>query len=150
VVGLRWVPIFPELKTELETLFFDPVSVGKEFVINRYRPGQELGAALKIIVQRAGLNMFPRPFDNMRATRSNEVYNRWGAFKESQWIGHSNRTRADHYLMITDDDFREASGNSTMYENTVFPPVQGENERKQAEVKKRQRTISLDFTAIYR
>ncbi len=30
-------PIFPELKTELEALFFDPASEGKEFVINRYR-----------------------------------------------------------------------------------------------------------------
>ncbi len=42
-------------------------------------------------------------------TRSNEVYNRWGAFKESQWIGHSGRVRADHYLMIQDADYQEAA-----------------------------------------
>lgn len=42
-------------------------------------------------------------------TRSNEVYNRWGAFKESQWIGHSSRGRADHYLMLTESDYLEAS-----------------------------------------
>ncbi len=57
----------------------------------------------------AGLETIPRPFDNMRMTRSNEVYNRFGAFKESQWIGHSAKTRQDHYLMIQDSDYLEAS-----------------------------------------
>lgn len=107
----RLVPIFPELKTELETLFFDPNSEGSEYVINRYRnPKQNLGTTFSKIVKRAGLLPIARPFDNMRMTRSNEVYNRWGAFKESQWIGHSSRVRADHYLMLTDADFNEASG----------------------------------------
>ena len=73
------------------------------------RPNQNLGTTFDKIVRRAGLPEIPRPFDNMRMTRSNEIYNRWGAFKESQWIGHTARVRQDHYLMITDDDFSEAS-----------------------------------------
>ena len=98
-------------------------------------------------MKRAGLSEIPRPFDNMRMTRSNEVYNRWGAFKESQWIGHSSRVRADHYLMITDADFLEATATSAesstlflrvpsadsvngvkncgvldVYENSILPP----------------------------
>ncbi|MCL2305413.1 MAG: site-specific integrase [Planctomycetaceae bacterium] len=106
----RIVPIFPELKTELETLFFMPESEGKEFVINRYRdPQQNLGTTFAKIVKRAGLLEIPRPFDNMRMTRSNEVYNKWGAFKESQWIGHTGRVRQDHYLMIQDSDYEEAA-----------------------------------------
>jgi integrase len=106
----RLVPIFPELKAELEVLFFDPASEGKEYVINRYHtPKQNFGTMFGKIVRRAGLPEIPRPFDNMRMTRSNEVYNRWGAFKESQWIGHSARVRQDHYLMLTDDDFSDAS-----------------------------------------
>jgi len=119
----RWVPIFPELKEELEALFFDPASEGKENVINRYRrPNQNLGTTFEKIVSRAGLSEMPRPFDNMRMTRSNEVYNRWGAFKESQWIGHSSRVRADHYLMITDADFLEATATS-MESSTLFSRV---------------------------
>ena len=106
----RWVPIFPELREELEALFFSPESEGREFVVNRYRDtSQNLRTTFGKIVHRAGLEMFPQPFRNLRMTRSNEVYNRWGAFKESQWIGHSSRVRADHYLMITDDDFWEAA-----------------------------------------
>ncbi len=62
----RIVPIFPELKTELEPLFFDPKSEGREFVINRYRdPKQNLGTTFAKIVNRAGLSTIPRPFDNM-------------------------------------------------------------------------------------
>ena len=106
----RWIPLFPELKKELETLFSHPDSKGKEFVINRYRdPYQNLRTTFCKIVIRAGLAPFPRPFDNMRMTRSNEVYRKWGAFKESEWIGHSGRVRADHYLSMTDDDFQEAA-----------------------------------------
>lgn len=106
----RTVPIFPELKTELEALFFDPASEGREFVINRYRDSrQNLRTTLGKIVRRAGLEMFPKPFVNMRMTRSNEVYREFGAFAESQWIGHSSRVRADHYLMLTDEDFARAS-----------------------------------------
>ena len=42
-------------------------------------------------------------------TRSNEIYNKYGAFKESQWIGHSAKVRQDHYLMIQDSDYTEAA-----------------------------------------
>jgi len=106
----RWVPLFPELRAELETLFFHPDSKGREFVVNRYRDAdQNLRTTFTKIVKRAGLDVFPRPFDNMRMSRSNEIYRKMGAFKESEWIGHSGRVRADHYLSITDDDFQDAS-----------------------------------------
>jgi integrase len=125
----RLVPIFPELKTELEALFFDKASEGKEYVINRYRnPKQNLGTTFEKIVRRAGLPEIPRPFDNMRMTRSNEVYNRWGAFKESQWIGHSARVRQDHYLMLTDDDFSDASKVSTGF------PVKAPKRQRDTEI----------------
>ena len=106
----RIVPLFPELKTELETLFFMPQSKGREFVINRHRdPDRNLGALFNKIGKEAGLAIIPRPFDNMRATRSNEIYARFGPAKESEWIGHSARTRKEHYDMISDDDFESAA-----------------------------------------
>ena len=106
----RIVPIFPELKAELEVLFSEPASKDREYVINRYRdPRQNLGTTFAKIVKRAGIPEIPRPFDNMRMTRSNEIYNRFGAFIESEWIGHSGRVRQDHYLMIQDSDIDEAS-----------------------------------------
>jgi len=106
----RLVPLFPELKKELETLFFSPASEGKEFVINRYRDTfQNLRTTLEKIVLRAGLKMFPRPFDNFRASRANEVYRRWGAILEKQWIGHDPSIFEDHYWMTIDTDYQEAA-----------------------------------------
>ena len=61
------------------------------------------------ISKEAGLAIIPRPFDNMRATRSNEIYARFGPAKESEWIGHTARVREEHYDMITDDDFESAA-----------------------------------------
>ena len=111
----RWVPLFPELRKELDTLYFMPDNEGREFVINRYRDSrQNLGTMLAKIVKRAGLPKILRPFDNMRASRSNEVYSEFGSHKESEWIGHSARVRADHYGMITDADYTKATNwNST-------------------------------------
>jgi len=106
----RIVPLFPELKKELETLFSMPESKGKEFVINRHRnPELNLGAPFNKISKEAGLAVIPRPFDNMRATRSNEIYARFGSAKESEWIGHTARVREEHYDMITDDDYENAA-----------------------------------------
>jgi len=77
------------------------------------------------IVRRAGLEMFSRLFDNMRITRSNEVYRKWGAFRESEWIGHSRRVREDHYLTITDDDFQEAAEWAVPATEVPHTPDQG-------------------------
>jgi integrase len=118
----RIVPLFPELRKELDTLFFSyenneenklnhaEMMMSQEFVIPSFQvKNTNLGKQIAHIVKLAGLPTLPRPFDNMRMTRSNEVYNKWGAFKESQWIGHTAKTRSDHYLMITDDDYDVAA-----------------------------------------
>ena len=142
----RWVPLFPELKSELESLFFDSASESREFVINRYRNDrkQNLGPAFEKIVLRSGLKPFPRPFDNMRASRANEVFRRWGAVLEKQWIGHDPRIFADHYWMAMDIDFQLAAGWSVdggkVYENSDFPAnfpaIVVENGGKRMKVKK--------------
>lgn len=122
----RWiVPIFPELKEELGALFFDPKSEDREFVINRYRSEkQNLRTTLEKIFNRAKLPTIPKPFDNFRMTRSNEVYREFGAFIESLWIGHSSRVRADHYLMVTDADYLKASRWETKAASTGRPERQ--------------------------
>jgi len=122
----RWVPIFNELKPELEALFAE--SGHQEHVINRFRSAkQNLWTPFCKIAKQAGLPDIPRPFDSMRMTRSNEVYKRWGAFKETQWIGHSAQVRADHYLMMTEEDYLDASesGNTRQSRPEPVAPMEG-------------------------
>ena len=107
----RVVPLFPDLRSELEELFFLPSSEGAEYVVNRYRnPGQNLGTQFARIEQMAGLEKIPKPFNNMRASRSTEVYAEFGAFLESKWIGHSHKIARDHYLQVREEDFLRAVG----------------------------------------
>jgi len=40
---------------------------------------------------------------------SAEVYRRWGAIFEKEWIGHSNQVFQDNYLTIQDSDYEAAA-----------------------------------------
>ena len=113
--GGRLVPLFPGLRVELERLFEMESSVGQEFVITRYRDPERtnLGTQFGRIVQLAGISPVPRPFDNMRASRSTEVYAEFGAYLESQWIGHSHKIAKDHYLQVREVDFDRAVAEDT-------------------------------------
>lgn len=123
----RLVPLWPALYEELERLFFAQPE-GTEFVINRYRDPERtnLGTQFARIVKMAGIEEIKRPFDNMRASRSTEVFAEYGAFLESKWIGHSTKTAMKHYLQVREEDFERAvggyggNGMSTDREN-IFP-----------------------------
>lgn len=105
----RAVPLFLELRTELETLRLCSANEVPEFVISRYRnPRENLGTPFKKIAKSAGLDGMIRPFDNMRMSRSNEVLREFGGDLESAWIGHSSAVRKQHYFMVNDADFERA------------------------------------------
>lgn len=110
----RLVPLFPEVCKELEALFFHIADTSNpvEFVVNRYRDPERtnLGTQFARIVKMSGIGPIPRPFDNMRASRSTEVYVEFGAYLESEWIGHSSKVAHDHYLQVREEDFERASG----------------------------------------
>lgn len=107
----RKVPLFPELRKELEALRDRDKGKKPEFVINRYRdPKTNLGTRITEIAKSAGVGPIPRPFDNMRASRSTEIDREYGPKAESLWIGHSAKTAFKHYLMVLEEDFARAAG----------------------------------------
>ena len=113
--GSRLVPLFPELRIELEKLFESDSEEGKEFVINRYRSREKtnLGTQFARIVKLAGIHPIPRPFDNMRASRSIEVYAEYGDKAEEEWIGHSSEIAKKHYKRVHEGNFSRASCTAT-------------------------------------
>jgi integrase len=108
----REVPLFAEVSAELGKLRSLPGNEEQEYVINRYanRAKSNLGTQFARIAKKAGIGKIARPFDNMRASRSTEIYAEFGAKKESLWIGHSVKVAFENYLMVTDDDFAVAAG----------------------------------------
>ena len=86
----RIVPLFSELRIELEKHYSLDETKGNEFVIGHYQgTSWNFSTNIQTIARRAGLGTMVRPFDNMRMNRSNEVENKFGSKKESLWIGHS-------------------------------------------------------------
>ena len=122
----RRVPLFPELRSHLLAVF-EAAEDGEEFVITRYRdPKQNLRTQFQRIIRRAGLEPWPKLFHNLRATRETELMRRFPAHVVVEWIGHSLRVANEHYLQLTDDDWKAAIEDPTekAVQNLVQNPVQ--------------------------
>jgi integrase len=105
----RQVPIFPELRPFLQEAF-DLAELGAEYVITRYRDTNgNLRTQLERIVRRAGLEPWPKLFQNLRATRQTELADVWPAHVVCEWIGNSQAVAAKHYLRTTEAHFEEAA-----------------------------------------
>jgi integrase len=106
----RVVPLFLELRTELERHFSQVEKEGNEFVIEHFqKTSWNLYCPFQTIARRAGVGTIIRPFDNMRTSRSNEVERRFGSKLESLWIGHSEKVMVKHYLVLEDEDYAKAA-----------------------------------------
>ena len=106
----RFVPLFPELREELDRLFLLGETTDDEFVIQSFQGSTwRMGTQFQKIAHLAGLGTVVRPFDNLRMSRSNEVLRQFGEIKESLWIGHSSAVMKKHYFRLSDTDFSEAA-----------------------------------------
>ena len=108
--GVRWVPLFPELRPYLEEAF-EQADPGDVHVITRYRESNlNLRTQLLRIIDRAGVEEWPKPFQNMRATRETELCQTFPLHVVCSWLGNSTTIAAKHYLQVTDEHFAKASG----------------------------------------
>jgi integrase len=107
--GVRYVPLFPELRAALEEAF-DPEAV---YVIQRHRGSNAtLRAQFLRILRKAGVKPWERLFHNLRASRQTELVERFPAHVVCSWIGNTETVAARHYLQVTDDHFSRAAGSA--------------------------------------
>jgi integrase len=106
----REVPLFHELRQELEKLRSQVKPKDNDFVIQSFQGSSwNLYDPFQKIARAAGLGKIIRPFDNMRMSRSNEVIREYDEIKESLWIGHTRKVMLEHYYQLSDEDFAEAA-----------------------------------------
>jgi len=118
----RLIPLFPELKSHLLEAFAQAED-GAVYVITRYRsPSANLRTQFLRILTKAGIEAWPRLFQNLRSSRQTELTETWPAHVVCSWIGNSEVVARDHYLQITDQHFAEAAGASE--DQVVQNPVQ--------------------------
>jgi integrase len=107
--GSRVVPIFPELRPYLDAVFCEPGE--SEFVITRYRDfNGNLRTQLQRIIVKAGVQAWPKLFQNLRSTRQTELAEEFPSHVVCAWMGNSEAVAAKHYLQVTDEHFAKASG----------------------------------------
>ncbi|TWU21807.1 tyrosine-type recombinase/integrase [Bythopirellula polymerisocia] len=105
----RVVPLFPELRPYLSEAF-DQAADGTEFVINRYRDrSSNLRTQFCRIIKKAGVTIWPRLFQNLRASRETELANEYPLHVVTAWLGNTPKVATKHYLQVTDDHFRKAA-----------------------------------------
>ncbi len=106
--GSRVVPIFPELLPLLEEAF-DMAEEGTQYVIQRYRnPAQNLRTQLKKIIRRAGVEPWPKLWQNLRSSRETELVEKFPIQVVTAWLGNTTAVAMKHYLQVTDEHGRRA------------------------------------------
>jgi len=108
----RVIPIFNELRPYLLAVC-NQVDPETEFVITRYHGSKtNLRTQLQKIIRRAGLEPWPKLWQNLRSTRQTELVENKPEHVVCTWIGNSPVIAAKHYLQVTDGHFEEAIGNA--------------------------------------
>jgi integrase len=116
--GLRFCPIFPELRPFLQELS-DQANPGIDCplsspVITRWQSGsQNLRTAFLKLLKRAGVAPWPKLYHNMRASRQTELLAEFPAADVCDWLGNSQAVAMKHYAMATADSFLRAVRCST-------------------------------------
>lgn len=112
----RIVPLFPEIRPYLEECF-EQAADGSEYVIVKHRvKSGNLRTTLKKIVTRAGLNPWPKPFQNLRSTRETELQSEgFNLQTVVAWLGNSPEVALKSYLQVREEDFQKALRNPVRY-----------------------------------
>ncbi len=121
----RWVPIFADLRPYLSDQF-DRVDAGEQFLLPRLRlsSNQSLRSRLSKILHRAGLDMWRKPFVNMRSSCESELIRRFPIATVCRWIGHGIAVAEKHYVQILDGDFQRAANSGAVEGEALQIPVQ--------------------------
>jgi integrase len=119
----RVIPIFPELMEPLRE-GFEAAAPGTEYIVNLHR-GAAVAPRLRqeflCIIAKAGLQPWPRLFQNLRSSRQTELVQQGHPLHVAcAWLGNSAAVAARHYLQVTDADFSKAVHGAV--QKAVQPP----------------------------
>jgi len=105
--AVRVVPISPALRPILADAFEQAEPGAKEVVPMASRRGVNLRTHLERIVAKAGLEVWPWLFQNLRASCATDWVERYPSHVVAKWLGHSPKVAAQHYRMSRDHHFED-------------------------------------------
>jgi integrase len=139
--GVRQCPLFPELRLILEEAW-DLYGDSSEYVVDAaaYRAAAmkesgwqnaNLRTQLLKLLEKAGVDPWPRLFHSMRASRQTELEREFPTYVVCAWLGNSEKIAKESYLLVTEDHFATATAkrviNPTQFvaERVINPTPQG-------------------------
>ena len=107
--GTRVIPLFPELRPYLDEAF-TMAKEGEKWVIPMLdgEPSKNLGTTFNKIIRRAGVEAWPKPFQNLRSSRQTELEQIFPTYVTCRWMGNTPNVARKHYLTVTEDHFQTA------------------------------------------
>lgn len=90
----------------------------------------------KEIIGRASVDVWPTPFQNLRASRQTELEKRFPTHVVCSWLGNTPTIAHKHYLTLTDEDFESARNKLPGDSRGMQPPVSS-----RTEAQKKTRTV---------
>jgi integrase len=122
---MRVVPIGEELMQHLEEAF-ELAEDGDVYCIERYRDRTaNLRTHFQRIIEKAGVKIWPRLWQNLRSTRQTELTREHPAHVVACWMGNSPKIANEHYLQVTEEDYASVavgSGNRGKRAETTHDP----------------------------
>ncbi len=134
----RVVPLFPELRQFLDEAF-SMAQEGETWVVPMLGGDgdKNLGTTFRKIVRRAGVDVWPKPFQNCRSSRQTELEQRFPTYVVCTWLGNTPTVAHKHYLTVTDDHFGEAIAQTGDWLGMRTPVlIRGDSQKKSRTVQK--------------
>jgi hypothetical protein len=112
------IPLFPELRTILAEAFELAAEAAEYVVAGNYRLACQgpagwrnvnLRTQFERILDRAGIDPWPRLFHNLRSSRQTELAESFPSHVVCAWLGNSEKIARVHYLQVTDEHFARAA-----------------------------------------
>ena len=104
----RMVPMFSELKPYLQESW-DAAEKGSAYLVPRLRAmSGNLSSQLLKYIRRAGLEAWPRLWQNLRASRATELADAFPSHVAAAWLGHTSEIADRHYRSVTEAHFQRA------------------------------------------
>ncbi|MEL6107048.1 MAG: hypothetical protein AAFU85_13475 [Planctomycetota bacterium] len=103
--GLRWVPIFKEVRDALAA-FETPDPNAR--ILRRWSPDANLATNLNRVIERAGVKTWPKLFVNCRASCRVDLEEHFPAWVCDSWMGHGVQIAEKHYRRMHDEYFDRA------------------------------------------
>ncbi len=122
----RFVPLFPELRPYLEDLRrINNEATPNALVIHDAAMGKNYNRRVGQIVVKSGLEVWPKLFQNLRASRETELLAHYPVKDVCGWIGNSQAVAMRHYAMMNDAMFVKAASEGAAFTGDSTVPKVG-------------------------